>query len=276
MKEGFAVEGFIREDGTKMPLEKYDDTELRAKIQKNVDDIDNLKSSVQGLGTSKADKVHEHVYVRRVTDYGKALVEVDVDGECGGEVTLGVKDANGPAEYAFINIDTIGNLKRALADPSTTPENDATKLITSKAVYDALMSLVSADSLIRQLHLTIPSGDTYSAYRVVDWVDRENKEFDYVLETPGSVTLMVQGGAYSYGGPGAEDVDEGEVTITKSFYNQHGARVSWNIYDELIAAGDAAYGSVDYVKDITILAVLSGAQQSDKVVVVSVLPSFDS
>ena len=37
-----------------------------------------------------------------------------------------------------INADNIGNLHRALVTPSSIPENDATKLITSKAVYDSL------------------------------------------------------------------------------------------------------------------------------------------
>ena len=37
-----------------------------------------------------------------------------------------------------INANNIGNLHRALVTPSSMPENDATKLITSKAVYDAL------------------------------------------------------------------------------------------------------------------------------------------
>lgn len=37
-----------------------------------------------------------------------------------------------------INANNIGNLHRALVTPSSTPENDATKLITSKAVYDAI------------------------------------------------------------------------------------------------------------------------------------------
>lgn len=49
MKKGFAVEGFIREDGTVKPLVGYDDTELREKIQKNTDDIDNLDSRVDAI-----------------------------------------------------------------------------------------------------------------------------------------------------------------------------------------------------------------------------------
>lgn len=49
MKEGMALEGFIRQDGTVKPLEKYDDTELREKIQTNTDDIDNLKSRVTAV-----------------------------------------------------------------------------------------------------------------------------------------------------------------------------------------------------------------------------------
>ena len=37
-----------------------------------------------------------------------------------------------------IDANNIGNLHRALVTPSSIPENDATKLITSKAVYDAI------------------------------------------------------------------------------------------------------------------------------------------
>ena len=59
MKKGLAVEGFIREDGTVGPLQTYDDTELRGKIQKNVDEIDNLKSSVSDL-TDRVEDIEEH------------------------------------------------------------------------------------------------------------------------------------------------------------------------------------------------------------------------
>ena len=44
MRKGTAMEGFIREDGTIRPIEHYDDTELRGKIQTNTDNISNLDS----------------------------------------------------------------------------------------------------------------------------------------------------------------------------------------------------------------------------------------
>jgi hypothetical protein len=64
MKKGTAMEGFIREDGTIRPIEHYDDTELRGKIQTNTDNISNLDSRVTELeehggveDPTKADKV---------------------------------------------------------------------------------------------------------------------------------------------------------------------------------------------------------------------------
>jgi hypothetical protein len=63
MKKGTAMEGFIREDGTIRPIEHYDDTELRGKIQTNTDNISNLDSRVTELeehgveDPEKADKV---------------------------------------------------------------------------------------------------------------------------------------------------------------------------------------------------------------------------
>lgn len=60
MRKGFAIEGYIQEDGTVRPLEHYDDTELREKIQTNTDNIDNLDSRVDALeehDDTKADKV---------------------------------------------------------------------------------------------------------------------------------------------------------------------------------------------------------------------------
>ena len=64
MKKGTAMEGFIREDGTVRPIEHYDDTELRGKIQTNTDNISNLDSRVAELeehggveDPTKADKV---------------------------------------------------------------------------------------------------------------------------------------------------------------------------------------------------------------------------
>lgn len=52
-------------------------------------------------------------------------ISILIDGESSGGETE-------------INANNIGNLHRALVTPSSIPENDAKKLITSKAVYDAL------------------------------------------------------------------------------------------------------------------------------------------
>ena len=47
-------------------------------------------------------------------------------------------EGEGSGGETEINADNIGNLHRALVTPSSIAENDAKKLITSKAVYDAL------------------------------------------------------------------------------------------------------------------------------------------
>lgn len=51
-----------------------------------------------------------------------------------------IKAAGGP-KVIDVNTENADNFIRALTTPSTTPENDATKLITSKAVYDAIEAL---------------------------------------------------------------------------------------------------------------------------------------
>lgn len=47
-------------------------------------------------------------------------------------------EGEGSGGETEINANNIGNLHRALVTPSSIPENDAKKLITSKAVYDSL------------------------------------------------------------------------------------------------------------------------------------------
>ena len=69
-----------------------------------------------------------------------------------------------------IDANNIGNLHRALVTPSSIPENDATKLITSKAVYDAITtkapyygSTISIDS-DGNGNLPIPNGGDVERY----------------------------------------------------------------------------------------------------------------
>lgn len=169
----------------------------------------------------------------------------------------------------------------ALAGKAASNHTHAISNVTG--LQDALIAVdASANGLIRSLYFVIPSGSTYSPSRLADWVDSTHKVFDYALELPayGSVTVKAIGGCYAYGGPGYEDTDQGEVNVTKVIANSPspvaGQRVSWNIYDELIAAGNTAYGSVDYVKDIVICVEISEALQSDKMFVLSVLPYIDS
>ena len=65
--------------------------------------------------------------------------EVDIDSPRG--LHLHITDESGDSDVQHdvdINATNVANLERALATPSSTPENDATKLITSKAVYDVV------------------------------------------------------------------------------------------------------------------------------------------
>lgn len=182
MKKGSSMEGFIREDGTIRPIEHYDDTELRSKIQTNTDNISNLDSRVTELeehggveDPTKADKVenatagnfaslneegnlqdsrkkpadfalaeHQHDSIGTVSSSSSssgAVVWTEVDREGNPAINLRLVKrslGNTIAKPAEITIDNIDNLNRALTTPSSTPENKANKLITSKAVYDAL------------------------------------------------------------------------------------------------------------------------------------------
>lgn len=206
-----------------------------------------------------------------------------------------VADNNG--DYAFIvgngtdgdhrsnalGIKWNGDAAGAAIKSSIPASGDNNKIPTVGAVRAAVAAVdASANGLIRSLYFVIPSGSTNSPSRLADWVDSTHKVFDYALELPasGSVTVKAIGGCYAYGGPGYEDTDQGEVNVTKVIANSPspvaGQRVSWNIYDELIAAGNTAYGSVDYVKDIVICVEISEALQSDKMFVLSVLPCIDS
>lgn len=177
MKKGTAMEGFIRDDGTIRPIEHYDDTELRGKIQTNTDNINNLDSRVTELeehggveDPTKADKVenatagnlasldengnlqdsgkkssdfaaaaHGHKEIRQTnSDDELALVSATANEDGDLWINLSLREAGEQTKIAQITYDNIDNLKRALRDPSSTPEDDANKLITSKAVFDAL------------------------------------------------------------------------------------------------------------------------------------------
>lgn len=217
MKKGTAMEGFIREDGTVRPIEHYDDTELRGKIQTNTDNINNLDSRVTELeehggveDPTKADKVIGATAGNlasldadgNLQDSGKAIDQSPTansanlvtsggvktaldekadnihtlkysDGSYESSISVGKlnrdddeldgaqvygKDAIRLAVYGnrvYIDGNNINNLKRALEDPSYTPEDNATKLITSKAVYDALLGKIDNLRSMRITHTTV-------------------------------------------------------------------------------------------------------------------------
>lgn len=86
------------------------------------------------------------------------------DDELDGSSVYG-KDAIHLGVYGnrvFIDGDNINNLKRALVTPSSAPEDDAAKLITSKAVYDAINEVkerIGTPTIIIDLYQD--SGDSY-------------------------------------------------------------------------------------------------------------------
>ena len=93
----------------------------------------NAAGNIQDSGKKPADFAlvgHSHSAILDTSTESRISIQegginIFIQGEgSGGETDI---DAN-----------NIGNLHRALVTPSSIPENDATKLITSKAVYDAI------------------------------------------------------------------------------------------------------------------------------------------
>lgn len=72
----------------------------------------------------------------------------------GGRISIFIQ-GEGSGGETEINANNIGNLHRALVIPSSIPENDATKLITSKAVYDALLGKMDNLRSIRITYETV-------------------------------------------------------------------------------------------------------------------------
>jgi len=82
---------------------------------------------------------HGHDLIEE-SEHGLSKVEATEDDQEGCiKITLKDNSASPTPETATIDLDNIANLIRALATPSSIPEDVATKLITSKAVYDALL-----------------------------------------------------------------------------------------------------------------------------------------
>lgn len=99
----------------------------------------NEEGNLQDSGKKPANfapAVHSHSAIMDTSSESnisidEGIISIEIEGEGSGGKTQ-------------INADNIGNLHRALATPSSTPENDATKLITSKAVYEALLGRMGA------------------------------------------------------------------------------------------------------------------------------------
>lgn len=94
-------------------------------------------TALQGFAPS----IHYHSEIKApgaFANYAYAKIQL---GASSPVFQLKVGGANDMAAQVEVNVDNIENLKIALKNPSTTPEDDATKLITSKAVYDALSNI---------------------------------------------------------------------------------------------------------------------------------------
>lgn len=93
----------------------------------------NADGNIQDSGKKAEDFAlvgHSHSAILDTSTQSNVSIE-------GGIISIFIA-GEGSGGDAEINANNIGNLHRALVTPSSTPENDATKLITSKAVYDAL------------------------------------------------------------------------------------------------------------------------------------------
>lgn len=135
----------------------------------SLDENGNLQDSGK-KPTDFAAAKHTHSYLTDVgqvsmnaveRDHQSATIVCDSEDEGGPYVSITLEDeisSHPMREDVRIDLDNIGNLHRALVTPSSIPENDATKLITSKAVYDAMAvraPYYDGEVIIRHLDDTI-------------------------------------------------------------------------------------------------------------------------
>ena len=102
--------------------------------------LSNFNTALSNLNTALSGKANANHSHNEITNGNGSVVGFSVNGDVRLNPAIG-KDviiAFG-SNLTIISSSNVANLKRALLDPSSTPENDATKLITSKAVYDALL-----------------------------------------------------------------------------------------------------------------------------------------
>lgn len=136
----------LEEHGGAEDLTKADKVEnATAGNLASLDDEGNLQDSGESTESfAKASHTHAMLVAlssgQRPTIY--ASVWVYRNEETGNFIELMVRDGS-ENKSVVIGAANIPNLTRAIATPSSSPEDDTTKLITSKAVYDALQSKVS-------------------------------------------------------------------------------------------------------------------------------------
>ena len=190
MKKGFAVEGFIREDGTVKPLVGYDDTELREKIQKNTDDIDNLDSRVDAIeGSLGLEPLSFWINVETlaVRDEDKpALVEFVKDYIHKGGVVCNVYF------YTIGQNDSIGGYNYSCTAHISTP----TPIHTSGSIYIAVGNIYYALSFSYDTSAgEVTLGTTWT--RGVKEVDDVPTEGSEKFLTSGAIKTALDGKAAS-------------------------------------------------------------------------------
>lgn len=232
------MEGFIREDGTIRPIEHYDDTELRGKIQTNTDNISNLDSRVSEL--------EEHGGVEDPTKADK--VENATVGN------LASLDANG-------NLQDSGKKASDFAPTNHTHAN----LLTMISLLEDRVSALEAGTNIKTIALRIPSGSRQSNEVYANWLVDGVKVLE--LKTDKAIRLEITGnGHYTPAPDESGGGDLGDETISVSL--SKGNAVSVDVYSLIAAEFDHSVEWIDnvYVEAFTDTAV---AEDTDVLVYVT-------
>lgn len=200
-------------------------------------DVSNFDNLTKALSGGYANKDHSHSYIHDRLAQVTAEREGD-QGEEYGVITLYVEDDAEHNDDAQIHIGNIGNLKRALNDPSTTPENTSDKLITSKAVYDALARI---ESKIPTHHIVVNlpkevNGTSEEQSFAVQWIIGQHA---FVLETDRNAKLHIDAEVHSSTPDGV--VEESVAIDIPLIRNE---RVAVNVEDLLAAEASISVDSI--------------------------------
>jgi hypothetical protein len=205
MKKGAAMEGFIREDGTIRPIEHYNDTELRGKIQTNTDNISNLDSRVTELeeqggveDPTKADKVENAT--------AGNLATLDENGNLQDSHTkpsdfvshptffISIMYRKGPLAYSWED-DSMGeemlSAVKSIAPSSSNP-GVGTVYITDYP-NDKTYVFVSTIAWYKE-EITAPDGREIDKYNII--IEFGVTKLSGSIETDGQSYFMGDGGAF--------------------------------------------------------------------------------